>query len=79
MKLLNVIKTFFSHGTYGYELLFHIYKTPTHFRNENFIQHELHSHEEVPDAYLDYSCQQVMIDGQNGQINFYLSENDEDF
>lgn len=79
MKLLDVIKTFFSHGTYGYELLFHIYKNPVCFRSENIIQRELHSHQEVPDTYLDYSCQQVMIDGQNEQINFYLTENDEDF
>lgn len=77
MKLINVIKTFFGHGTYGYELLFHIYKNPACFRNS--VPHETHNRKEVPDAYLDYSCQQVAIDGQNGQIEFYLTENDEDF
>lgn len=79
MKLVDVIKAFFSHGTYGYELLFHVYKNPGCFRNEKFIERELHSYKEVPDTYLGYHCQQVMIDGQNEQINFYLSENDEDF
>ena len=77
MKLLDIIKTFFSHGTFGYELLFHIYKNPAGYKLN--VPHESHNRKEVPDEYLDYSCHKVKINGQISQIEFYLTENDEDF
>lgn len=75
MKLIEAIKAFFVRGFYDFEIRIHI---SSRVGNKEEVIAKTESVDRL-EKYNDYTCDKIWISREPDTIEFYLTENDEDF